>query len=125
MLTVSLLVSDISAKEGVKIKVKELEARKKTDPTCKYLVTESPDGSEFIVDFLMGQSKDDRMELMEFNVYRYKQIKAGGRKALMLYSYTKRSYGDGITDFLKNLKEERMARLNEMIGAQLPEITLK
>lgn len=59
MLTIHLFDTDIKTKDAVGQKVRELTERKKTDDVCNYQVTESPDGKEFIVDFLLGESKDD------------------------------------------------------------------
>ena len=71
MLTIHIFITSISPQVAVELKVKELTERKKTDAVCNYQVNESPDGKEFIVDFLLGESKDDRMTIVEFNVYRY------------------------------------------------------
>ncbi len=125
MLTLHLFDRDIKLKNAIKQKVQELENRKKTDPTCQYQVTESPDGKEFIVDFLLGESKGDKMTIMEFNLYRYKQVELNNKKkGILVYAYTKRAYGDDITPFLKNLRKDRGALLNVMIGSEIPTVKL-
>lgn len=126
MLTIHLFDTDIKTKDAVGQKIKELTARKKTDAVCNYQVTESPDGKEFIVDFLLGESKDDKMTIVEFNVYRYKQIEVSKKKkALVVYAYSKRSYGDDITTFFKTLKDDRTNYLNQMISADIPTVTIE
>ena len=126
MLTLHLFVKDITVKKAVKIKVQELENRKKTDPTCQYAVTESPDGKEVIVDCILGESKGDKMSIMEFNIYRYKQVELSDKKkAILIYAYSKRAYGDDITPFLKNLGKDRSALLNVMIGSEMPNVKLE
>ncbi|NMH28310.1 hypothetical protein [Flavobacterium silvaticum] len=45
-------------------------------------------------------------------------------KALVLYSYSKRSYGNDVTPFLEKLKDSRNGLLNEMITAKVPEVKL-
>lgn len=123
MLTINLFVLDIEVKNAVEQKINELNNRKKTDAVCNYEVNESPDGKEFIVDFLMSESKDDKMTTVEFNVYRYKQIELeGGKKAILVYAYSKRSYNNEITDFLKVLSKERTTYLNHMISSEIPAI---
>ncbi|MBP6303787.1 MAG: hypothetical protein KA501_10425 [Bacteroidia bacterium] len=125
MLTIHLFNTDVSTKEAVAQKIKELNARKKTDAVCNYEVNESPDGKEFIIDFLLGESKNDRMTIVEFNVYRYKKIEVSkNRKAVVVYAYSKRSYGDGITEFFKTLKQDRISFLNQMISADLPAVII-
>lgn len=125
MLTIHLFDTDINVEEAVEQKVKELNARKITDPICNFQITESPDGKEIIVDFLLGESKDDKMTIVEFNVYHYKRIEvAKNKKALVVYAYSKRSYGDDITNFLKALKDDRMNYLNQMISIGTPALSI-
>jgi len=125
MLTLHLFDKDIKVKDAVKQKMKELEVRKKTDPTCNYQVTESPDGKEFMVDFLLGENKADKMTIIEFNIYHYKQVDLGDKKkAILVYAYSKRAYGDDITPFLKNLAKDRISLLNVMISSEKPSVKI-
>lgn len=125
MLTIHLFDTDINVEEAVEQKVKELNARKITDPICNFQITESPDGKEIIVDFLLGESKDDKMIIVEFNVYHYKRIEvAKNKKALVVYAYSKRSYADDITSFLKTLKYDRANYLNQMISIGIPALSI-
>lgn len=125
MLTLHLFQKDIKVKDAVKQKIKELEIRKKTDLTCNYQVTESPDGKEFMIDFLLGESKGDEMTIIEFNIYHYKQVELGDKKkAILVYAYSKRAYGDYITPFLKNLGKDRTDLLNVMTESEMPTVKL-
>jgi hypothetical protein len=126
MLTVNVFITDIDVKIAVEQKVKELENRKKTDQTCNYQINESPDREEFIIDFILSESKDNKLTIAEFNAYRFKQIKLDkGKKAIIVYAYSKRSYADKITDFLKNLGKERIGYLNAIISTELPQIKIQ
>lgn len=126
MLTIHLFNTDLQTKDAVAQKVKELTERQKTDAVCKYQVIESPDGKKFIVDFLLGGSKDGKMTIVEFNVYHYRQIDISKKKkALVVYAYSKRSYGDDITTFFKTLKEDRATHLKEMVSAEIPVVTIR
>ncbi|MBC5775079.1 hypothetical protein H8S95_13460 [Pontibacter sp. KCTC 32443] len=125
MLTIHLFATDLEAEQAVAQKVKELAKRKQTDELCNYQVNESANGKEFIVDFILSEKKNDKIAIAEFNVYRYKQIEVGaGQKAILVYAYSKRSYGDAIIPFLKNLKTDRTDYLKEMIAAELPVIAI-
>lgn len=125
MISIHLFATDIKLKVAVKLKIEELTKRKKTDGVCNFIVTESPDGKENIVDFLLGESKGDAMTIVEFNVYRYKQVDLGNnRTGIMVYAFSKRSYGDEITQFFNTLKEDRVKYLNQMIGAKLPTVAV-
>ncbi len=126
MLSIQLLESDISINNVASQKLRELNERKKTDPICNYQVIENPDANEVIIDFLIGESKNDKMTIVEFNVYRYKQLELPeGKKAIILYFYSKKSYGERITPFLQTLKIERTKYINEMIGTDIPKVSIK
>lgn len=125
MLSIFLLDDKTDAKEAVAHKVAELKERQKTDGVCKFMVLDSPDGKETTIDFLVGVSENDRMTVVEFNIYRYKQIELDkGRKALLIYAYSKRAYGDQIKPFFAALKADRTAHLKEMTALELPSIKL-
>ena len=125
LLSLQLFVKNITTGDAVKEKIQELVKRKLTDAICNYKVIESPDGKEFIVDFLVSESKKNIMETVEFNIYHYKQIElAGEQKGILVYAYSKRSYGDEIKPFLKSLKKTRIDMLNTMIAAQVPVVAL-
>ena len=59
------------------------------------------------------------------NIFNINTFKKNHKKALLIYSYSKRSYGENITAFLKNLGTERNDLLNVMISQELPKIKIK
>lgn len=125
MLTIHLFETDMSVSEAVQQKGKELTSRKNLIRLCNYQITESPDGKEYMVDFILSESKGDNMTIAEFNVYRYKQSDLGNdRNGILVYAYSKRSYGDDITPFLKKLKDEKINYLNEMALTGIPDIKI-
>ena len=125
MLTIHLFETGMSVSEAVQQKGKELTSRKNSDPLCNYQITESPDGKEYMVDFILSESKGDNMTIAEFNVYRYKQSDLGNdRNGILVYAYSKRSYGDDITPFIKKLKDEKINYLNEMALTGIPDIKI-
>src|SRR5258706_5661876 len=126
MLTIHLFDTDMKIEKAVQQKIKELTNRKKKDPICNYQVNESPDGKEFMVDFLLSESKDDKVSIVEFNIYKYKRVSLGeNKKGIVVYAYSKRKYHDEIMPFLKGLKDERTTHLNQMISAEIPAITIQ
>ncbi|MGC4021857.1 MAG: hypothetical protein QM734_07870 [Cyclobacteriaceae bacterium] len=125
MITIHLFNTEISVEDAVKQKTKELNKRKKSDPICNFMVSESPNGEEFIVDFLLGESKNNAMTLVEFNAYKYKRIDIGGnKKGVAVYAYSRRAYGDATTDFMKSLAGVRKTHLRQMIGTEIPSIKI-
>lgn len=126
LITVNVFVVDVSVDNAIQQKQQELTERKKTDKVCNFSLIKSPDGKESILDCLLSSGKQDKLDVIEFIIYRYKQIELENhRKALLVYSYSKRSYGDNIISFLKDLKTERTNLLNTMIAIELPKIKLK
>ena len=78
-----------------------------------------------MIHFTLGESKNDKMEVQEFNIYRYKQVDLGdNKKGILVYVYSKRAYGKDITPFFKNLKSGRINLLNTMIGSEIPAVTI-
>ena len=125
MLTLHVFDKDATAEAAMKQKVKELEVRKKTDKVCNYQVNESPDGKEFVVDFLLSQSIGDKLSVIEFNAYRYKKVSIGNNKTgILVYAYTKRSYGDDTASFIQKLGDDRSKMLVAMRTVVLPEILI-
>jgi len=118
MLSVYLFITDTSPKMAVQQKIKWLDEKKKTDPVCNYNLIESPDGKEFILDFILSQSQSNKMTTVEFNVYRYAKLNLNGKGAISVYSYSKRSYGDSIAPFLTDLSKDKNKYLNQMIAAK-------
>ena len=78
-----------------------------------------------MVDFLLGESKGEKMTIIEFNIYHYKQVAFGDeKKGILVYAYSKRAYGDDITTFLKNLRKDRADLLDVMIASEIPTVKL-
>ncbi len=124
MISLFVLNENISIKDAVQAKIAELDAAKKIDPVCNYAVTEAEDKT-IILDFLRGESVEGFMTIVEFNVYRYKQIKLGkNKKAIAVYAYSKRAYEAAITPFLKSLVKERPVLIDNTLNTDLPEIRI-
>ena len=124
MITIHLFNKGVLIKNAVQQKANELETRKTTDPICNYQVTESPNGKEYMVDFILGENQGNKSAITEFNIYRYKQVDLAGKKGILVYAYTKRAYGDESTAFLRNLKNERPVLLKTMAGTQIPAVKI-
>jgi len=125
MLSIFLLAGDTKLQDVVQQKIKELDTRKKTDPTCNYIINQKPDKTEYLLDFLLGENTNDKTGVEEFNVYRYKQVDLGDKgKGILVYAYSKRAYGDAITPFLKNLKTDRTTFVNAMSSAAMPAVKI-
>ena len=105
MFTVSVIFWDRTPLEAVQAKITELEERKKADPITQYLVVEN--NGEYILEFLVGDSSNGMMYLVELDIHHYRQMKINGRNASVLSFYSCRAYGDDIIPFIQSISEKR------------------
>ena len=117
MFTVSVIFWDRTPLEAVQAKISELEERKKTDPITNYMVAEN-DG-EYILEFIVGDSSDGKMNTVEVDVHYYKQMTINGKNASVLSFYSRRAYGDDILPFIKSIPEKRNAWYEGMTDLKL------
>ena len=126
MLTMHVFVKDVSVEDAVLQKEAELIQRKATDKVCNYSISQSPDGKEKLVDCVLSTEKYGQLTIVEFIIYRYRQIELENhKKGLLIFSYSKRSYGTDILPFFTKLATDRKNLLNLMIAMELPKIKIK
>lgn len=125
MLTIHLFVTDITLNDAVDQKITELNIRKQTDITCNYKANYSPDKKEIIVDFVLSETKNNQINIAEFNIYRYKQIDLGNnKKGILIFAYTKRSDRNNVSYFFNNLGNIRKSSLNTMMSTETPTVKI-
>ena len=107
MITIDVLVGNTTPKQACEIKTEELKKRKASDPVTNYQVFKK-DG-EYVLDFCICDGK----KILEWNLYRYIEVKKGSKKYLVLIAYTNRGTLAKGKTFFKNLNENR----NDMILA--------
>ena len=117
MFTVSVIFWDRTPLEAVQAKVAELEERKKSDPITKYMVAEN--NGDYILEFLVSDSSNGKMNTVEVDVHYYKQMTINGRNACVLYFYSSRAYGDDILPFIQSIPEKRNAWYEGMSNLKL------
>jgi hypothetical protein len=122
MLLLEALVGSISLEEAVRVKISELEHRKKTDPLVNYQLTENPKTGEFLLDFVVSSSPGNKL-VVEWNAYRYINLQdKSGKEGVLLFGYSKRSYGEKATGFMKKLKTERITHISTLGNYKVPKI---
>ena len=117
MFTVSVIFWDRTPLEAVQAKIAELEQRKKTDPITNYMVAEN--NGEYILEFIVGDSSDGKMNTVEVDIHYYKQMTINGRNASVLCFYSSRAYGDDIMPLIKSIPEKRNAWYEGMTDLKL------
>ena len=118
MFTISVDVApQLTPQLAVQAKEAELSQRKeKKKDVWNWATCSSPDGTEWIIDFICCSGSQDSLEIVEFDVHRYRMIEVDGHPALQLLFYSHRAYGDDIMPFMKEeLADLRKKSLNALI----------
>jgi hypothetical protein len=92
-----------------------------------YEILENPKNQEYILDFLLSQNNPDgkSMSIVERNVYRYKAVTdKSGKRGVLLFGVSTRSYGNNIDKFLVSLKSNRNQLINSVSQFSIPQISI-
>lgn len=125
MVSLFVLNKDIPLEDAVRVKMEELKQMKKSDPIVNFAVTSNSKYKGDVLDFLVGQYNEDTATIVEFNAYRYLQMKIGSnKKALLVIAYSKRAYSYEIAPFLSKLKENREQFVKHLFEVKIPNIKI-
>ncbi len=123
MFTISVftnIVDGVTPAMAVAAKEAELEARKeKTKDVWNWSVMTNDETNEACIDFICCSGKDDKLDIVEFDVHRYRIIQVDGKPALQLLFYSHRAYGEGITEMMNNLKDIRGKALLDIVDFKI------
>ncbi|QOW09023.1 hypothetical protein Q73A0000_00985 [Kaistella flava (ex Peng et al. 2021)] len=122
LLDFSYFTKEIEIELAVRQKVEGIQQRSKSDKFAKVNVIESPDGTEYIVDYFISESPEKGDSFLEYNVYRFKSLTNGTDKSFLILSHAKRMYGD-LKSSAKSMARQRDHLLTTMIEFKIPEIT--
>lgn len=123
---ISFFDKDIDPYDAAKTKKENIEQRKeKTKDNYSFVgVTESPDGTEVIVDYLVTIIQQDKEPYAEYNIDRFKTVKVNDKVGLLIYSYSKR-YIEGDLKYMSRVVNKERNRLMEaVINSKMPTINL-
>lgn len=127
MILLDVIAGDDNIREIVGAKIAELKKMKEVNPMVNYDILENRNSQEYILDFLVSQSSPDGISLsiVERNIYRYKIITdKSGKKAVLLFGVSTRSYGSDIDNFLTALKTKRSQLIQSVSEFDLPKISI-
>ena len=126
MLLVDFIVTDLGVKDAAQAQVNTIMERKKTDQVCNYQIIKNEQTGEYILDFIMSESKGDDLTLIEWSGYHYKPYTdKAGHKGVLLFGISHRAYGDDATGFLRSLKTYRGDVLKKLMAYPMPEIQIQ
>ena len=126
MVMIEVLTGDARAADLAKAKIAELKQLKESNPLVNYEMFQK--NGEIIIDFLLSENSPDgkNINIVERNVYRYKEITdKNGKKGVMLFGVSERSYGNDVDAFLSSLKKNKSTLTNAVAAFVIPEITIK
>jgi len=124
LLNFSYFNKEIDIELAVRQKVEAVQHIEKTDKFAKVNVAESPDGTEYIVDYTVSAEAGKAEPYVEYNVYRFKNYDNAGVKSFLILSYAKRIYGEDFKGAFKSLMKQRDDLMTAMIEYKIPQITL-
>ncbi len=124
MLMMDFAITSASASQLAQQKKAELEKQKPSDPIINYSLYEK--AGELMLDFILSDSSSGSLNIVEHNIYRYKNYTdKAGHKGVLLIGISERAYGKNITPFLTALKQTRVEKLNKFAGYKIPDIEIK
>lgn len=124
MILLDFIQQDIPVRTAVESQVKRLIERKKSDDVCNYSLRENY--GEYILDFVMSESSDSDIRIVEWSAYHYKPYTdKAGHKGVLLFGISRRAYKYGVISFLKSLKDLRNSQLTALSQYPIPDIQVK
>ncbi len=125
MLIIDFYITDQPAKKLLEIKENEMSSRKKTDPVVSFERFENEQIGEWLLDFRLSDSKGEKPNVVERNLFRYKNhVAKSGKKGILLFGVSQRAYGDGITSFLASVKASQINDINKLTQYVIPNINI-
>ena len=126
MILIDVVTGEQDIKAIVKAKVDQLKLIRETNPLVNYEILEHKVKGEYMLDFMIGQqAQNGTMQIVERNVYRYKMVTdKSGRKGVLLFGVSTRSYGKEIDGYLQGLKSTRKKLIESVSNFNIPEVVI-
>jgi hypothetical protein len=127
MILLDLIPSEPDIKKVVAAKIAEIKKIKEGNPVVNFESFDNPKTGEYMIDFLLTANSPDgkSIDIVERNVYRYKAFTdKSGRKGVLLFGVSTRSYGNDIDKFFATLKTNRKDLINEVSKFKIPDIAI-
>lgn len=126
MVFIDFVITDANSREMLDMKAKEMQERKKNDAVVNYEIMENNADGEYMLDFILSDSKNNKLTVVERNVYRYKSYSdKAGHRGILLFAISQRGYDKDILMFFKNLKTNRVDDINKVGLYNIPDIEIK
>lgn len=126
MLLFDVITGESNLKAVVSAKIEELKKIKESNPIVNYEVFDNQKSGEYMLDFLISENKPDgNINILERNVYRYKSFTdKNGKKGIVLFGVSTRSYGKDADAFLASLKSIKSILVTAVLQFNIPAINI-
>lgn len=127
MLLLEVLTGTANVKSIADNKVAELKNMKLTNPIVTYELTGNSTTGEYFLDFVVSDNAPNgKVNIAERNIYRYTTFAdKAGKKGILLFAISIRSYGNDTGKFLASLKINKADLLTKVKQFSIPAITIK
>jgi len=123
MLLLEWLSNGMDVTEVVRSQVEFIKERRPNDSLAQIGgLIENPSTGEVLLDFLLSGHTENGDLIVEWNAYRYTPHQGtDGRKAVLLFGYSKRAYGsDNAQAFFQDLDQNRATIIQEVVSSDSP-----
>jgi hypothetical protein len=125
-ISILIIDTDKEVEEIITKKAKDLAELKKIDHNTAYSSREVNSGRDYIIEFTTCEYEGKKLNLVEFNISKVHKIKtASGKPAIVIYTYTWRSYDEETTQFLATIGNFKEEFITEMTHASIPDVKWK
>lgn len=122
-LSILIIDTDKEIEEVVLKKTKDLAELKKIDHNTSFSSREINSGKEYILEYTTCEYANKKLNLVEYNVSKIHRIKTlSGKNAVMIYTYSWRSYEDETTLFLSTLDRFKEEFIADMTHTPVPAV---
>lgn len=127
MLLLEVLTGSTNVKGIADSKVAELKNMKITNPVVTYDLTTNATTGDYFLDFVVSDNgPDGKINIVERNIYHYTTFTdKAGKKGILLFGVSVRSYGNETGKFLAALKTNKTDLLTKVKQFSIPLITIK
>jgi hypothetical protein len=127
MLLLEVLTGATNLKNIADSKVAELKNMKITNPVVTYELTANSTTGEYFLDFVVSDNgPNGKVNIAERNIYRYTTFTdKAGKKGILLFGISIRSYGNDTGKFLASLKLNRNDLLTKVKQFRMPGIIIR
>lgn len=114
--------ADIDIEMAVRQKIESVQKLREKDKSVTLNMMQSPDNSEYIVEYSFTISPETTPPFLEYNLYKFSKLKSE-KKPLLITTYTRRFYTN-LKEARKTIVKEKDMMMTEIANFNPPDIKL-